>query len=359
VARLRERFLAQPWKSSLCVLWAWLCLLSPASAEPLRAALRLAAPADRSLLARVRGQTGDLDVAVEPLEAAPLEASFAAQLESARRLAGEQGVRVLMWALRSEGSLELVVADFGLDRVLVRPLAGASSALEVSAQEEAAALVARSALRASLAGSALGRPSEELAPVPVVVEPVVEAPPAPAPTPSAAPSVEPRAWQLELGALSGLDGVTERGHHALTLRASWRWRALELAALGGYGIPVEAERAPASVRLASHRLEASAGWVFTRGAWSLAPSLALGMQLLRLTADARDARFTAQDARRAEVLLGAFVRVHYQARVGLALRLGLDVLPTPPTLGYDTDLSFTRTERPWHAQPHVGLGITL
>ncbi|HEX5660704.1 MAG TPA: hypothetical protein VFX59_26105 [Polyangiales bacterium] len=336
MARIREHFLA----TTLCVLWA---CLTPAHAEPLRAGIRLA-PADRSLLARVRGQTGDLDVALEAFEA-PIEPVLAAQLESARALANEHGLRVLIWAVRKEGALELVVADFALDRVLVRPL---SSSFELSAQEEAAALVTRSALRASLAGSALGTPSEDLVPAPAP-EPVPAAPP---------PSPEPKRYTLELGALSGLDGVSARGHHTLFVRAVWQWRRIELGLLGGYGVPIPIDERLASLHLRTHRVEASAGRRFLSEAWSLTPSLAFGARVLRLTAESRAAQLQAADARLVTLALGAFVRLAYQpARFGLSLRLGLDVLPNAPTLGYRAD-RFRRTERMWTAQPHVGLALT-
>jgi hypothetical protein len=341
--------------TTLCALWAW-----SAYAEPLHAGLRVAEPADRSLLARVRGQTGDLEVTLDGIETSAKEASFAAQLEAARKLAGERGLRVMMWAVRKQGALEWVVADFALDRVLVRALSIASTPLELSAQEEAAALVARSALRASLAGSALGQPSEELAPQ--APEPPVPEPPAPPPKPASPPppAKTERPYGVELGVLSGIDGASAHGHHALFVRASLRWRGIELGALGAYGIPVAVRQSLASLHLGTHRVEGSAGLRFVHNHWSLTPSIAIGVQVLRLTADARDARLSAHDARVATLAIGGFARVAYQpGRVGVSLRLGLEVLPVAPALGYETDAGFARTTRLWRVQPQLGLALSL
>jgi hypothetical protein len=348
VGRIREHFLV----TTLCALCAW-----SAHAEPLRAGLRLAEPADRSLLARVRGQTGDLDVALEALETPATEPSFTAQLEAARTLARERGLRVVMWTVRKGGALELVVADFELDRVLVRPLSGAATALEVSAQEETAALVARSALRASLAGSALGQPSEELAPE--QPEPPASKAPAP-PLPPPPPAKVERPYGVELGALSGIDGVSARGYHALFVRASLRWHRVELGVLGGCGLPVTVDESLASLRMATHRVEGSAGLLLVRSHWSVTPSIALGMQILRLSAEARDARLSAEDARLATLTLGGFARVAYQpGRAGVSLRIGFAVLPVAPMLGYQTDDGFARTARLWRVQPELGLALSL
>jgi hypothetical protein len=352
VARVRDRFRA----TTLCALWAWLWLSAPAWAEPLRAGVRISEPADNSLLARVRGQSGDLELAIEPVEMAALESSFAAQLASARAVARERGLRVVVWAARDAQAMRLVVADFALDRVLVRPV----SASERSAQEEAAALMTRSALRASLAGSALGQPSEQLLePAPQVeLKPAPEAPPPVAAAKPRPPAV--RRWQLELGALSGIDGVTRAGHHALFVRASLRWRWLELGALGAYGLPIEVAAQLADLRLSTHRVEGSAGvsWL-ERAHWSLSSSLGAGAQLLHLAASARDPGFRASAARASAPQLTAFLRLAYRPQtVGLSLRLGLDVLPTAPKLGYQSDASFVRTKRLWLAQPTLALALS-
>jgi hypothetical protein len=352
VGRIREHFLALTFWSAL---WAW---GAPAHAEPVRVGLRLAEPGDRSLLARVRGQTGDLDVDVEGVETSALETSFSAQLEAARALARQRGLRVVMWAVRAQTALELAVADFVLDRVLIRPLSGAATALEVSAQEEAAALVARSALRASLAGDALGLPSEQLV---QHEEPEALAPPVlPSPVPPAGRPERRSPLGLELGALSGVDGVSIYGHHSLFVRASLRWKRVELGVLGGYGVPVGVDQPLARLRLATHRVEGSVGLPLVRHSWSITPALTVGMRVLRLTADARDASFSAHDARLATLTLGGYARLAYQpGRIGATLRIGLEVLPAAPKLGYEADDGFARTARLWRVQPHLGLALLL
>jgi hypothetical protein len=362
--------------TTLWALWAcWLCMVSPVHAEPLRAVLRVSEAADGSLLTRVRGQTGDLDVVLEGVPQPALEPSFGAQLEAARALAAEHVARVVLWAARDRGGLRLVVVDFALDRVLVRELGlGEPSALDRSAQEEAAALVARSALRASLAGSALGSPAQELVPEPepepAKPEPEPEPPPEPVPVPAPAPApvlakalppptrapVDPEA---ELGVLSGIDGASEPGHHMLTLRAGVRWRRLELAALGGVGVPVAVSASLAKLTLALHRVEASAGVrVLARAGWALSPALGAGVLVVRLRGEARDPRLSAEDARGATTLLTAFLRLDYRrGPLGLALRVGLDVLPSPPELGYRADTGFVRVHQLWTVQPHLGLSL--
>jgi hypothetical protein len=57
--------------------------------------------------------------------------------------------------------------------------------------------------------------------------------------------------------------------------------------------------------------------------------------------------------------LTAFLRLAYRPQtVGLSLRLGLDVLPTAPKLGYQSDASFVRTKRLWLAQPTLALALS-
>ncbi|HEY6881387.1 MAG TPA: hypothetical protein VI299_25355 [Polyangiales bacterium] len=357
VPRLGERLFA----TTLCALWAWLCFSAPAQAEPLHAALRMADAADVALLVRLRGQTGDLDVTMEGIRTSALESGLVAQLEAARSLANERGLRVIVWAARDEQELQLWIADFALDRVLVRSLAG-SSALERSAQEEAAALVTRSALRASLAGRALGQPSEQ------VVEreqprPSVPTPPAVI-APPAAPNKEPAAWDaaFELGVLSGIDGATARGHHAATLRAGLQMRRLELALLGGVGLPGAVSAPLAELTLSVHRVEGSAGMSWsTPGGFRFTLALAAGVEVFRLHAEARTATLRARESREALPLLCSFARFGYQPTgwpVGLAIRLGLDVLPSVPVLGYEDGAGFARVHELWRVQPQLGLAVT-
>lgn len=356
VLRARERFLT----TRLCVLCAcWLVAL-PALAEPLRAVMRLSEPGDAALLSRVRGQTDDLDVQLEAVERAPLEASFAAQLEAARTLAGERDARAVTWAVRDARGLRLIVADFALDRVLVREIA--ASALERSAQEEAAAMVVRSALRASLAGSALGAPSAQLLSAPAREEVESEPAPTPAPAKQAALVTPARALdvQLELGVLSGIDGVSRHGHHVLDVRAGLRVNALEVALLGGAGLPSPVSSELASLSLSGHRLEASAGWAPRSERVEYALFGATALHVFRIDAAARDARLETRTERELLASLVVFARLTFLPRAwdgaGLTLRIGCDVFPRALELGYE-DNGFVRVRRQWSVQPHLGIGL--
>ncbi len=149
------------------LLWAGsaLCLLaSPAvrgapTDPPIAALVRVAGPKDRQLFERVRGQMSDLRVRLSASETGPLEPTFAEQLALGRARATSAGAQLVVWFARHATRLEVVVADLRADRVLVRSIERGAQQLDKSAQEEAAALVVRSAVKASLLGEALGTPA--------------------------------------------------------------------------------------------------------------------------------------------------------------------------------------------------------
>jgi hypothetical protein len=350
---------------TLCVSCAHGLFPTAALAEPLRVLLRLSDAADHGLLRRVRGQTDDLDVRLEAIEREPLEASLGEQLASARQLATQREARVVGWVERERAGLRVVVVDLALDRVLIRELSQGGAPVERSAQEEAAALVVRSALRASIAGDALGAPAQEL-----LAEPT---PPAPVPAPLAAAAppppplvrdAAPRALypELELALLSGIDGVSQHGHHTLTVRAALRVAQVELALLAGVGLPSPVTHARAALSLAGHRLEASAGWSRPITA-ALRVSLvgAASLHLYRIEAEARDARLAARDGREALLGLSGYARLVFVPsawrRAAISLRLGGDAFPQPLTLGYHDDSGFVRVRKQWAVQPQLGLGV--
>jgi hypothetical protein len=143
-------------------------LASPrvAAADTLRVLVRVASPADRALVARVRGQLSDVSAELTPVETAPLEATFAEQVQAAHALAGQRGADVVLWfastssaGAGSASGLLVHVATPRNERILTRRLLDGDAAdggKVPSSLLETAALTVRSAITALAAGGGIG-----------------------------------------------------------------------------------------------------------------------------------------------------------------------------------------------------------
>lgn len=339
-----------------------LLLVSPARADTLRGLFWVTVPDDRALLERVRGQASDLAVTLEVEETADLEPSLRDQLATARTLAAGHEARVVVWARRTAASVEIVVADLALDRVLVRALEDASSADERSARDEAAALVVRSALKASLSGEALGSSPKELLPVEQPA-PVLEPPKEPAPnTPEPAPAPAPRKerWLTALGGLAGGDGVGGAARYAVSARAGWFGTRWELGLRGGYGFGVDARVALARLTLAQHRLEGYVGVVpLARETFRLGLLAGVGARLFSVHVDSTEESLRGESGRKVLVGLSALAALRLLptwarwqgGRAGVELSAGVDVLPRALELGYLDAERFVVAQTLWRVQP--------
>jgi hypothetical protein len=347
-----------------------LLLVSPARADTLRGLFRVTVPDDRALLERVRGQASDLAVTLEVEETSSLEPSLRDQLATARAFAAGHEARVVIWARRTAASVEIVVADLALDRVLVRALEDASSADERSARDEAAALVVRSALKASLSGEALGSSPKELLPVeepaPVLDTPKEPTPPPPAPAPRPAPRAD--RWLGALGGLAGGDGVGGAGRYAVGARLGWFGSRWELGLRGAYGFGVDARVALARLTLAQHRLEGYVGVVpVARETFRLGLLVGAGARLFSLHVDSTEQSLQGESGRKVLVGLSALAALRVLptwarwqgGRAGIELSAGLDVLPRALELGYRTAERFVVAETLWRVQPVGALEAVL
>jgi hypothetical protein len=176
-----------------------------ADGEPIGVVVRDAGGRDALAAERLHGQIADLAVTATEVGGA-LEATLDEQVRRAAQLASENRARVVVWFDARDGGLVVAVATPGDRRLFVREI----PADDESAVAEAAAVVARGALRAIAMGGTIG----------------VELP--------RAGAREPRlVLEASIGWGVALDGGADAGAHTLAQRtainlADWA-AALELA----------------------------------------------------------------------------------------------------------------------------------
>lgn len=327
------------------------------------ALVRVADPSDRLLLDRVRGQTSDLNVLLFTDSTSPIEPTLAEQLETARRLSVAQHSRVVVWFIHEGEVVTVFVAEPAAGRVLVRRIEPSEGRLGGSAQQEAAALVVRSAMRALAAGGEIGVTEQEAAPPPVVVPP-----PAPKVVGPAPPKPLPPGWELVqfVGARSALDGVAKRGQHSLFGRLAVRRTRLQMELRAALGFSSELDDSIARVSLLRHALSlhgAYVPWESRRVVVSTA--LGAGANLFIASVKARDAAFDASDSTQVLPVLSADVSLRFMPdfahqRVGLACMLGVDALPQSLTIGYrDAAGAFVTRDRTWHVLPVASVELVI
>jgi hypothetical protein len=338
--------------------------------------MRVADPADESMLLRVRGQVADLDVSLDEQLSAPVEISRRMQLEQAERLAIATDARVVIWVVRLPHELEIVVADVERDWVLVRELGHAEARGERSAQEEAAAIVVRTAIKASLAGTTFGKTQREVAASELSaitpnsrVASVAQAamnPDRRFERPTERSMVQPN-WSIGLCAWLGTDGQSAKGVRSLSARGSWIGRGLEVGLFGAYGFRAEVEEPFALIRFAQHRVAAQLGWpTLVRREIRLSFIASAGVSIFSAQTQSLSDDFVAFKRRRTLMMLEAGATIAYtpawarwlngQVRAGVALRAAATIFVRPLELGYkDLDDKFIYRRSLWAVQPMAGV----
>jgi hypothetical protein len=356
--------------------WVWVlavcafCTLVRAS-SPLGLVIRVTSKEDLALLERVRGQIGDLDATLITEDTGePLESSLREQLATAHSRAEAQQAQVVIWFARDGDALSVLIAKPADERVLIRRLDRPAGSLGRSTQQEAAALIVRTAVRALSEGSEVGVHETDL------VAPVAPPPPAPAheparaaPPPAPDPVVEPpERWSLSpyLGARASWDGVSDAGAHALTGRLTVERRALRLELRGDLGLASELSLAHARLRLVRHALSAHAAWIVLHGTrWQLALALGPGIAFYQTRAHSQEQAFSARTAELRSLFLSTDLTVSYAPRwgrghLGWAGTLALEAYPIAPQLGYrDSQDGYVRETRVARFQPSLSLQIFL
>lgn len=379
---------------ALCCALSWAYPLR-VHARPLRALVCVEGGDDAALLARVRGQTGDLGVRLVPAQC-DLADDFAAQLARAKDVSAARATELAVWFVRRAQRLVVYVAEPASERVFARGLDEGSGPHAASARDEAAALVVRSAVRAALAGTALDTPAPER--VSVVTAPTRESKPAPTnpeaaatPTPPPKQAAQPQqaaqppapaarapaaarprrtgprrvdAW-LALRAQAGLDGFATTGRYAYGARLGLRRRWLEVGVSGLAGLPVARDVALGRLTLARHRFGAYGAFaVLARETTRLALELEAGAELSSLRVKQADPDLSATSSRSLLAWIGAAVRLSYVprwsgGRLGLAPALGLVALPERPSLGYRAGAAFVPVRRLYRVEPIVEIAVAV
>jgi hypothetical protein len=316
--------------------------------------VRVATPADRDLLERIRGQIADLDVEMTT-DAAPLEATLVAQLARADALAKTHAAEraVVVWfTAREGGGIVLCVSEPAAGRVLVRTI-GSTEQLS-SAVLEQTALVVRNALRALAAGGTIG------------VERSVFEPPPPPKTPKPkppAPVVPVREHGGAVGfggvgAIAGLDGLF--GTSAIWTWLGARWPSFDVRLEATFGVPTDAVASLATFHVARHTFALDASIELLR---SHALDFALGARAggivyVRTTRDTDPSLTPAPLGVTGAGVLGieARLRWHPAPMWAFVATAGVDFILGPPTFGVNAP-TYIRLEEPAVVEPRVGLGI--
>lgn len=345
----------------VAVLALVLALGGPAWAEaPWRAVVHVAAPEDRALLERVRGQSSDLPV-VLVVEAGPsLEQRPDGAWREAERMALRQDARAVLWFTREGAALRVSVAAPRTGHLFVRTarVEGAPETLTWSVGAEALALAVRSALRAVDAGEPLG---EVVAPPPP--PPAIE----PEPAPVSAASVASVALVDEAFVLVGLhaarDGYHPRGQQGLSLGAGWAGRVLRLRAQVLASLPVHLRDASTDVRLRQGTALAWADVPFVEaGTWEGTVGLGAGVAGFWRSTEALAAEVEPAPSRLlVAFVVGPAVRVAWRLGPVLALEAVLsgEVLLGRPRLGYAVDGGFVLREDGASVRPRLGVGMVI
>ncbi|MFB1481268.1 hypothetical protein [Corallococcus sp. RDP092CA] len=331
------------------------------AAGPWRALARVATPEDRALLERVRGQSSDLPVALEPEAGPSMDASPEGAWREAERMASRKDARAVLWFTRDGAELRVSVAAPRTGHLFVRTarVEGAPESLAWSVGAEALALAVRSALRAVDAGEPLG---EVVAPPPP--PPVVAAPP-PAPPATAEPVAEAPVDGafVQVGLHAALDGYHPGGQQGLSVGAGWAGRVLRLRAQVLASLPVRLRDAYADLRLTQGAALAWADVPFVKaGAWEGTVGLGAGVAGFWRRTTARAPEVEPAPSRGvAAFVVGPAVRVAWRLGPVLALEAALsgEVLLGRPRLGYAVDGGFQLREDGAAVRPRLGVGMAI
>lgn len=329
----------------MCAAAVLVLTATPSLAQE-RARVLLPLPAD--LDERLVGQTTDLAWTLERVPGPrPRDLD-----EAATRA---EGARVVLWVETGRDGLRLHFADVRDRRLLVRDFSAPNDeAFGGSATLESVAVAVRSALQALSLGGEVG----------VAAPP----PPPPDPEPIATPPPTPRAVEAsldaELGWWAALDGESPV-QHGPTFRLGLRTRRLLVGLAGEVGLGAQLSDPLTQVSLTRHAALVDLGVVLLdrpRGGIELAARLGLA-RYRRGEVEPRVAGVVpapAHTSTSALVGLRLGAEVSPRPRFALRLDLGVDVLPSAPTLRYaDEAGNVTIRNDLWMLQPRAALSIVV
>jgi hypothetical protein len=285
-----------------------------AAAEPMIVVVRDGGDAALAIT-RLRGQLADLEIALR-VEPGAIEPALDAQLATAARLAEARDARAVVWFLPRHRGLAVAIATPADHRLFVREIAAGDG----SAIAEAAAVAARSALRAISLGGTLGvevpPPAEERAP-----------PPRPAPRRTGLELAV--GWQvaLDAGADAGAQAIAQR---TSVTRGAW---AGSLALTLGPALRHDLDPAVAALSVELSRSSAALGIERRIGTFALAVAAGAVVYHRATVAASGDLASTPAAATTAFVA-GPELRWrgHLARHVGIEAAAGLDVVIGAPEL---------------------------
>jgi hypothetical protein len=321
---------------------------------------------DAKWIARAEGQLSDLPVRIHLLSQ-PLELDFEQQLAAGKAVRTEGLVVWLLPDARAAGQLSsqgdgaYFFAWFASARRLyvrrVGPASDESDASEWSATLEIAALALRTAVRAALAGQALGVEAER---------PTVPAPPT---TTGAQPTRHVRAnqegplrWLVAASATWTLDGETDAGLLSIGPQVGAELRLWRLSVFGEVGLPSTIQSYDAKLALRRSYLVATLGRVFApSNAVHLTPQLYCGAAWFRRDTESRSERLLASQSNTTAsgvIGLGLLAELAVTHHVLLGAELGGVWVPGAPKIQLLREDETVLASHPlWSVQPQLRLGL--
>ncbi len=333
--------------------------------------VRIDDPADRLLLDRVRGQTSDLNVLLLTDSRKPIEPTLPEQLDTARKLSEEQHARLVVWFEHDREVVTVFVAEPAAGRVLVRRITPSEGRLAGSAQQESAALVVRSAMRALAAGGEIGVSEQEAAPpapASVVMVAVVKQEPVAGPAGPLPPKPIPPVWELVLfaGARAAWIGAGNAAQPSVSARLALRRGRYQGEVRAAIGLAVHLDDEIARVALLRHGLSLHAAYLpLKTRRFVLSTALGAGANLFLTEVNARNRQFDAKDSAALFPVASADLTLRFMPdwahrTVGVATLLGADILPQALAVGYQgPDGHFVRRDRTWHVLPTLSLELVV
>jgi hypothetical protein len=314
----------------------------PAAAEPLRVVVRHAGGGDDVAVERLAGHVVDLDVESIAEEGA-LEKTLDAQIAAADALADQHDAAAVVWFSADRRRIVVVVATPRERRVFVREI----DAGDPSANAEAAAQAARTAIRALSLGGTIG---VELP------EPEPEPEPEPVPVPDPSPSLR---WHGGGGWQVALDRGADAGAHAAWQRLGVSRGALGVSLELSLGPPLRKDTGDVAVELS--RGAALAVVELRRGRFRF--GLGAGPVLYhRATVDVEPGLEATDSSAQVAFGVAPAIRWVLQPRGagwGVELAVGVDAVIGAPELAVDQGGMVETLAEIATLQPRIGLGIVV
>jgi hypothetical protein len=373
-ALLLEAMLGRVWLVALLTLAAAAAAQDARASESKRVAVRVTDGTARALMQRIRGQTSDLDLELVESTEPAIEPRVSDEVATAYRLAHQQGARIVVWFEEGAAGLTLFFSLPDERRTLVRTIAEESAgAAPSSASFEAAALVVRSVLRALASGATIG---VTLA-APLDVPPSEAAPPPPGPASEARAPKRPEARRPDAG--SPWRWSAAAGWHGVVLDPRVFLQGGEVRAdvgrgevAGGLAVALDASSELADpdatvklLRLAGGAFAAYAPKLGDR--WRVALGVGGGaVGVHRETVRVASGVTRAPSAWLASALVWPEAAVSYRSRApgaglswGVGLRLGADVVLTPPLIGNEVAGRFVTEHALWSFEPKLTVQVEI